>query len=132
MQIGDKIRNLRTLKGFSQENMAEMLDISLLAYGDIERNKKDINMKRLEQIAGVLGITVNDILAFGDRVSNFFDQCSNTNVSTGENGSNSTNYYDAREIQHKLDKALLEIEKLRVEKEKAELEAKYWREKYEK
>lgn len=132
MLVGDKIRNLRTLKGLSQENMAEMLDMSLVAYGDIERNKtKDVNLKRLEQIAGVLGITVSDILAFGDRVSNFFDQCSNTSVSTGENGSNITNYYDAREVQHQLEKAQLEIEKLKIEKEKFELEVKYWKEKYE-
>ena len=130
MLVGDKIRNLRTLKGFSQENMAEMLDMSLVAYGDIERNKtKDVNLKRLEQIAGVLGITVNDILAFGDRVSNFFDQCTQHNFVVGSDNSQS-NYFDAREFQHQIEKNQLEIEKLRAEKEKAELEAKYWREKY--
>lgn len=132
MEIGDKIRNLRTLKGLSQENMSEMLGMSLGAYGDIERNKKDISLSRLEQIADKLGISVNDILAFGDRVYNFFDQCNNTNVNTGNNHNENTNNYDAREIQHKLEKALLEIEKLKVEKEKSDLEAKYWREKLKK
>lgn len=129
MLVGDKIRNLRTLKGLSQENMAEMLDMSLVAYGDIERNKtKDVNLKRLEQIAGVLGITVSDILAFGDRVSNFFDQCNHAvGVNNGEQHFN----MDAREVQHQLEKAQLEIEKLKIEKEKFEIEAKYWKEKYE-
>ncbi len=70
MTIGEKIRGIRTLKGLSQENMAEMLGLSLLSYGDIERGKKDVNMNRLEQIA-----------------------------------------------------------ELRAEKEKAEIEAKYWQEK---
>lgn len=130
MKIGDKIRNLRTLKGLSQENMSEMLNMSLGAYGDIERNKKDISLTRLEQIAKSLGVSVLDILSFGDKISNFFDQCNGfANVGTN-NGT--ANNYDAREIQHKLEKALLEIEKLKVEKEKSDLEAKYWREKFEK
>ncbi len=42
------------------------------------------------------------------------------------------NNYDTREIQHKLDKVLLEKEKLKAEKDRAELEVKYWREKFEK
>jgi transcriptional regulator with XRE-family HTH domain len=71
MKVGDKIRDLRTLKKFSQENMAEMLDMSLGAYGDIERNKKDISLTRLEQIAKSLGVSVMDILSFGDKISNF-------------------------------------------------------------
>jgi XRE family transcriptional regulator, regulator of sulfur utilization len=132
MLIGDKIRNIRTLKGLSQENMAEMLALSAVAYGDIERNKKDVNMKRLEQIAGILGVSVNDILAFGDKVSNFFDQCNNTNVSSGPNGGTQIqNSFDEREYKHQLEKAQLEIEKLKIEKEKFELEVKYWKEKYE-
>lgn len=129
--VGDKIRGIRTLKGFTQENLAEMLSLSLPAYADIERGKKDVTIKRLEQIAQKLGVTLNDILAFGDRVSNFFDQCTNSNVSTGS-GNNAVNYNDTREIQHKLEKSLLENEKLKVEKEKAELEVKYLKEKYEK
>jgi len=123
MLLGDKIRNIRTLKGLSQENMADMLNLSSVAYGDIERNKKDVTMKRLEQIAEILGISTTDILTFGDRVSNFFDQCNQTNVVTGQNG-NQTYYNDTREIQHQLEKAQLEIEKLR-------LEVLYWKEKYE-
>jgi transcriptional regulator with XRE-family HTH domain len=129
--IGEKIRSIRTLKGFSQENLAEMLNLSLPAYADIERGKKDVNFKRLEQIANKLGVTLNDILTFEDKVSNFFDRCSNSNVSTG-NGSNTVNHYDTKEIQHKLEKAFLEIEKLNIKLEKAEFEVKYWREKCEK
>jgi transcriptional regulator with XRE-family HTH domain len=130
--IGEKIRGIRTLKGLSQENLAVMLDLSLPAYADIERGKKDVTIKRLEQIAEKLGVSLNDILSFGDRVSNFFDQCNGASVATGTNGNSTANNYDSRELQHKLDKALLENEKLKVEKEKSDLEAKYWREKFEK
>jgi transcriptional regulator with XRE-family HTH domain len=131
MKVGDKIRDLRTLKKLSQENMATMLDMSLGAYGDIERNKKkDLTLARLEQIAHVLGVSVLDILNFSDTVSNFFDQC-NGFTSVGVNNGTANNY-ETREMQHKLDKALLEIDKLKAEKEKSELEVKYWREKSEK
>jgi XRE family transcriptional regulator, regulator of sulfur utilization len=53
MTIGEKIRSLRTIKGYSQENIADILGISSIAYGDIERNKTDVSYSRLEQIAKV-------------------------------------------------------------------------------
>lgn len=56
--VGDKIRGIRTLKGVSQENLAEMLGLSLPAYADIERGKKEVTIKRLEQIAEKLGVTL--------------------------------------------------------------------------
>jgi transcriptional regulator with XRE-family HTH domain len=139
MKVGDKIRDLRTLKKLSQENMAKMLDMSLVAYGDIERDKKkDLTLARLEQIAGVLEISVLDILGFEDTVSDFFDQCNNASVATGKK-SKTINNYDTRELKHELEKAQLREAKLQsdlklcqAEKEKAELEVKYWREKCEK
>lgn len=117
-----------------------MLGLSLLAYGDIERNKKDVTIKRIEQIAEKLGVAFSDILSYGDAVSNFFDQCSNTSVNTGnsKNNKNTENNYDQRETLHELEKQKLkteklevEIEKLKAQKEKAEMEVKYWKEKCE-
>ena len=127
MTIGEKIRGIRTLKGLSQENMAEMLGLSLLSYGDIERGKKDVNMNRLEQIAEKLGVSVSDIMKFGDTVSNFFDQC---NGAVGLNNGTQNNNYDQRELQLTIEKQTLEIAKFKAEKEKAEMEAKYWQEKW--
>ena len=129
MKIGEKIRGIRIMKGFSQENVAEMLDMSLLAYGDIERGKKDVAYSRLEQIAEKLEVSVQDILSYGDRVANFFDQCTNTNVTNGKQHDGIVNNYDNRELQHQIDKLNLENEKLKAEKERAEMEAKYWKEK---
>jgi len=128
--MGEKIRLLRTMKGLSQENMADMVGISRLTYGEIERGKSEPTTDRLEKIAEVLGISTDDIETFGDKVSNFFDQCNSPQVNAGIKHTNhQTNHYDAREMQHALEKAQLEIEKLKLEKEKAEWEAKYWREK---
>ena len=131
MTTGDKIRGIRLLKEFSQENMAEMLKMSRQSYGDIERGKTDINDSRLKQIADVLGVTPADILSFGEKVNNFFDQCNSPFVNTGVNSGNENqgNTYYSDKQQLEMEKLRLEIEKLKLEKEKAELEAKYWREK---
>jgi len=46
MKIGEKIRQARLLKGYSQENMAELLQISTTAFGDIERSKTELTINR--------------------------------------------------------------------------------------
>ncbi len=126
MKIGDKIRSLRLIKGFSQENMADLLNISSIAYGDIERNKTDVTHSQLEQIAKALEKSLIDLLGHGEQIANIFSNCSNNNVvGTGNI------VYDEKELRHKLEKAKSEIEKLNLKIEKAELEAKYWREKCE-
>jgi XRE family transcriptional regulator, regulator of sulfur utilization len=138
MTVGDKIRGARLLKGFSQENMADMMNLSVLAYGEIERGN-DIKVSRLDQIAEKLGVSTAKILGFEDTVSNFFDRCTTANVATGPSGSNqTTNNYDQREIQNQLEKAQLELknshlenDNLRLKLEKAEAELKYWKEKSE-
>jgi transcriptional regulator with XRE-family HTH domain len=99
--IGDKIRKIRDLKGLSQENMAEMLGLSLPTYAEIERGKKDVTLNRLEKIAETLGVTLNDIMNFNDRISNFFDQCNTPQVVAGVNNggqSQTANNYDNREL----------------------------------
>jgi len=45
--LGEKIRYLRDIKGWSQADIAYKLDISLPAYSKIERNITDINYSRL-------------------------------------------------------------------------------------
>lgn len=62
MNTGKKIRKIRLDKGFSQENMADMLRISTTAYGDIERNKTELTLARASKIAKVLGVGIVDLL----------------------------------------------------------------------
>ncbi|MDI9882547.1 helix-turn-helix transcriptional regulator [Flectobacillus longus] len=56
--IPDKIRKARVLKGLSQENVADMLGISTTAYGDIERGKTELSIKRAQDLSKVLDIPV--------------------------------------------------------------------------
>jgi transcriptional regulator with XRE-family HTH domain len=67
MTIGEKIREYRDRKGLSQENVAEMLGMSLTGYANIEQNKSKVNMARLKQIAEALGTNELEILSIGER-----------------------------------------------------------------
>lgn len=67
LKIGNKIKHFRLLKGFSQEKMSELLEISAKAYGNIERNITDVNLSRLEQIANVLGISLPKLFDFEEK-----------------------------------------------------------------
>ena len=64
--IGEKIRKIRTIKGYSQEYMAEMLHISQAAYSDIETNKSKISLERVNELAQVFNIEANDIINFDE------------------------------------------------------------------
>lgn len=69
MEIGTKIRKVRELKGFSQENVAEELGMSVTGYGKIERNEVSVNVERLTKIAEILQVGVEQIIGFDDNVA---------------------------------------------------------------
>jgi transcriptional regulator with XRE-family HTH domain len=46
MNVGEKIKKLRELKNYTQQHMAEELDLSLSGYGKIERNETDISVSK--------------------------------------------------------------------------------------
>jgi transcriptional regulator with XRE-family HTH domain len=57
-----KIKELRILKGFSQQYMADLLNISQMGYSKIERNKTQLNWERLNKLAEILSINVWDLV----------------------------------------------------------------------
>ncbi|HEY8781489.1 MAG TPA: helix-turn-helix transcriptional regulator [Mucilaginibacter sp.] len=64
--LGKKIRLLRHQKGWSQEDVAKRLDISIPAFSKIETGITDINLSRLEQIAILFEMSVVQLLTFSD------------------------------------------------------------------
>lgn len=64
--IGEKIRIQRLTKGYSQEYMANELDLSVSAYSNIERGVTDLTVKRLFEIAEVLDVNALALLAESD------------------------------------------------------------------
>jgi transcriptional regulator with XRE-family HTH domain len=65
--LGDKLKALRQGKGWSQEDIAHELNISLPAYSKIERGITDISLKRLTQIAKLFNLTAVGLLTYGDK-----------------------------------------------------------------
>ncbi|HUH50562.1 MAG TPA: helix-turn-helix transcriptional regulator [Flavobacterium sp.] len=64
--LGNKIRKIRTLKGYSQEYISDKLKISQSAYSDIETNKSKLDIIRIKQIANVLEVDFSDLIFFDD------------------------------------------------------------------
>jgi transcriptional regulator with XRE-family HTH domain len=62
MQIGEKIRKIRELKGLKQENIATALGMSITAYGNLERGDTNLTYDKLEEIAKAMEVTVQDII----------------------------------------------------------------------
>jgi transcriptional regulator with XRE-family HTH domain len=65
--LGQKIRYMRNLRGWSQEEIADRLDISLSAYSKIEKNITDLNFSRLTQIAKVFGMSVLELFSVSSK-----------------------------------------------------------------
>ncbi len=64
--LGKKIRLLRHQKGWSQEDVAKQLDISIPAFSKIETGITDINLSRLEQISKLYEMSIVQLLTFND------------------------------------------------------------------
>ncbi|HYK76694.1 MAG TPA: helix-turn-helix transcriptional regulator [Daejeonella sp.] len=64
--LGKKIRLLRHQKGWSQEDVAKRLDISIPAFSKIETGITDVNLSRLEQISSLFEMSIVQLLTFND------------------------------------------------------------------
>lgn len=62
MSVNEKIRKIRKAKDWSQEQMAEKLNMSLNGYAKIERGESKIYLDKLEQIAQVFDIDVIELM----------------------------------------------------------------------
>jgi transcriptional regulator with XRE-family HTH domain len=105
MTTGNKIKHFRLLKGLSQEKMAELLNITPKAYGNIERNITDVNISRLEQIAKVLEVSLPKLLDFD--VQKIVQEV-NGDIN-GDNSQNINMYNSDKDLAHALDKSQQEV-----------------------
>lgn len=60
--IRERIKKIRVEKGYSQDYMAEMLNISQNAYHKLERGHTRINLKKFIDIARILEIEVSELI----------------------------------------------------------------------
>ncbi|HLW09451.1 MAG TPA: helix-turn-helix transcriptional regulator [Fermentimonas sp.] len=64
--VGNKIRKIRELKGFTQDYMALKLEMSQRAYSKLERDEIKLDWRRIEKISEILEIKPIDLVSFDD------------------------------------------------------------------
>ena len=106
MQLHEKICLLLKIKGWSQEEMADKLQMSVHGYANIERGETDVQLSRLEQLSQVLGVELQDLFGMNDKMvlnlaSTWHDHSSQNNFQS---------LMTQRELEHDLEKARLIIE----------------------
>jgi transcriptional regulator with XRE-family HTH domain len=81
MQIGNKIKKIRELRNFTQKYLADELSLSQSAYSKIEMGETEITYARLEKIAAVFEMKLEDIITFSDNaLLNFSNNTGNGNL----------------------------------------------------
>lgn len=66
INIGLRIKRLREIKGLKQDYMADKLNISQQSYSNIENGKIDVPFSKIENIADILGIKVDELISFDE------------------------------------------------------------------
>ncbi|WP_307354254.1 helix-turn-helix transcriptional regulator [Paenibacillus polymyxa] len=61
MQLAQRLRAFRKLKGFTQQELAERTGISLTVLGAVERGNRTIDLDMLNLIAQTLEIEVREL-----------------------------------------------------------------------
>jgi transcriptional regulator with XRE-family HTH domain len=62
--FGQRIRQLRTIKKLSQEQLAVMADLHRTYIGMIERGEKNITLLNIEKLSNALSIEMKDLFIF--------------------------------------------------------------------
>lgn len=60
--IGENIRRFRRRKDYSQENIAEELNVSLSTFSRMEKGTTSMNVLQLLHLAAILEVSVEEIL----------------------------------------------------------------------
>lgn len=113
MKIGKAMKVLRELKGLTQDEMAEKLEMTTNGYTQIERNIGNPNLPKIEKIANVFDMTTLEFLDFCENGATFYISTDNQQISGDNHGKN---YYIFGKNGHEM---------LLAELEKAELTIKH-------
>lgn len=90
MKTFEKIRLMRELKKWSQEQMAEKLNISANGYAKIERGETQLTLPRLQQLSEIFEISLDDLVKEDEQgfviiVGQNSTHCQNSGMNFGEN-----------------------------------------------
>ncbi len=106
IQINDKIRLMREMNNWTQEEMAERMAMSLNSYSKLERGESKLYWDKLVKVAEVFEIELVDLLALNKQGLVYLV---NKDISiSGDNNNGGLTYYGS------LENIAFEIEKLRL------------------
>lgn len=105
MKVNEKIRIMREMNQWSQEDMAEKMGLSITGYAKIEKGQTKLNIDKLLQIANIFQCGASELLPDEPISPKWFNNTFH--------GSNSANYYAS-------DSGLI----LEIERLKSRLDAK--------
>ncbi|MEG9482710.1 helix-turn-helix transcriptional regulator [Mannheimia sp. HC-2023] len=77
MNVNEKVRFLREARGWSQEEMAERVGLSVHGYSKIERGETQLNLSRLRQICEVLNYDMLELMTLGEKNVVYFQESGN-------------------------------------------------------
>ncbi|STY62520.1 anaerobic benzoate catabolism transcriptional regulator [Mannheimia haemolytica] len=77
MNVNEKVRFLREARGWSQEEMAERVGLSVQGYAKIERGETQLSISRLRQICEVLNYDLLELMALGEKNIVYFQESGN-------------------------------------------------------
>lgn len=95
-EIGEKIRKIRELKGYSQDYMSQQLNISQRAYSKLEREEIKLDWQRINDISKVLEIDPVELISFDDSL--IFNNC----TQSGKSNTINNNFPDELRNQYEL------------------------------
>lgn len=62
VRFGQRVRELRTTQGYSQEGFAHACGLDRTYVGGIERGERNVALRNIEQIATTLGLRIDQLL----------------------------------------------------------------------
>ena len=104
-EIGKKIEQIRTVKGWSRDQVADKIKMSVAGYGSIERGETNIRLTRLAQLAEIFEVTLSDLLGLTEKTVFNFTQTHNKECHNLQINSPSTE--NELTLQHELEKCQL-------------------------
>lgn len=105
MKVNEKLKQLRELNHWSQEEMAEKMHIAPSSYAKIERGETRLTLDRLEQFAEIFDIDITKLI---QSEGGFYYQV-NENANNNKNGSLNTSEIIEIEYQAEIERLQLII-----------------------
>jgi transcriptional regulator with XRE-family HTH domain len=103
MEVHEKIRFLRESKDWSQEAMADKLNMSVSGYSKIERGGTKVSISKLKRIAEVFGIDIMELMSLGEKNVYF------VNVGDSNNGYSVISSSSELTLENQKQKLIIEL-----------------------